>query len=104
MKIAKVIPIYKSSDPSLLNNYRPLSLPTAFSKLIEKLMFNSLISFLNSNNTLLKHQYGFRSKLSTIHPIIHLFTHCAEVTNQMNPEFTLAIFCENKCLTQTKFI
>ena len=43
MKIHKVIPIYKSSDPSLLNNYRPVSLLTAFSKLIEKLMFNNLI-------------------------------------------------------------
>ena len=26
LKIAKVIPIYKSSDPSLLKNYRPISL------------------------------------------------------------------------------
>ena len=59
MKVAKVIPIYKSSDPSLLNNYRPVSLFTAFSKLIENFMFNKLISFLNSNNTLFKHQYGF---------------------------------------------
>ena len=63
MKIAKVIPIYKSSDPSLLKNYRPVSLLTAFSKLIEKLIFNKLISFLNFNNTLFKHQYGFRSTL-----------------------------------------
>ena len=59
MTIAKVILIYKSSDPSLLNNYRPVSLLTAFFKLIENIMFNKLISFLNSNNTLFKHQYGF---------------------------------------------
>ena len=43
MKIAKVIPIYKSSDPSLLNNYRSVTLVTAFSQLIERLMFNKLI-------------------------------------------------------------
>jgi hypothetical protein len=94
MKIAKIIPIYKSSDPSLLKNYRPVSLLTAFSKLIEKLMFNKLTSFLNSTNTLFKHQYGFRAKHSTIHPIIHLLNHCAECINQTNPEFTLAIFCD----------
>jgi len=94
MKIHKVIPIYKSSDPSLLNNYRPVSLLTAFSKLIEKLMFNNLISFFNSNNTRFKDQYGFRSKHSTIHSIIHLLNHCAEVTNQVNHNFTLAIFCD----------
>ena len=36
MKVAKVIPIFKSSDPRLLKNYRPISLLTAFSKLLEK--------------------------------------------------------------------
>jgi hypothetical protein len=55
-------------------------------------MFNKLTSFLNSTNTLFKPQYGFRATHSTIHPIIHLLNHCAEFTNQTNPEFTLAIF------------
>ena len=49
---------------------------------------------MNSNNTLFKHQYGFRSKQSTVHPIIHLINRCGEVTNQVNPEFTLAILCD----------
>ena len=39
MKIAKVIPIHKSSDPSVLKNYRPVSLLPAFSKLLEKNCF-----------------------------------------------------------------
>ena len=43
MKIAEGIPIYKSSDPSLLNNYRSVTLVTAFSQLIERLMFHKLI-------------------------------------------------------------
>jgi len=30
MKIAKVIPIFKSSDPSSIKNYRPISLLTSF--------------------------------------------------------------------------
>ena len=38
MKIAKVIPIHKTADPSILQNYRPISLLPAFSKLIEKII------------------------------------------------------------------
>ena len=67
MKMAKVVPIYKASDRSLLNNYRPVSLLPAFSKLLERLMYNKLMSYLTSSNILFKHQYGFRSRHSTIH-------------------------------------
>ena len=82
MKIAKVVPIYKAADSSLIKNYRPISLLTSFSKLLEKLMYNKVIDFLNVNNVLYEHQYGFRAKHSTIHPIIHLLNHCAHATNK----------------------
>ena len=45
LTIEKVIPIYKSFDPSLLINYRPISLLPAFSKLLEKIMYDKLMSF-----------------------------------------------------------
>ena len=88
--MAKVVPIYKASDRSLLKNYRPVSLLPAFSKLLERLMYNKLMSYLTSSNILFKHQYGFQSRHSTIHPIIHLLNHCAESSNKTDPEFTLA--------------
>ena len=94
MKIAKVIPIYKSADPSILKNYRPISLLPAFSKLLEKIMYDKLLNFLTAKNVLYKHQYGFRSKHSTIHPIIHLLNHCASSASKPDPEFTLAVLCD----------
>ena len=89
MKIAKVVPIFKSNQ-SLLKNYRPISLLSAFSKVLERAMYNQLMTFLTTNNILYKHQYGFRPNHSTIHPIIHLLDHCGEVTSKSSPEYTLA--------------
>jgi hypothetical protein len=94
LKTAKVVPIYKSADRSQLKNYRPVSLLPAFSKLLERLMYNKLLSYLNSNDIFFKHQYGFRSKHSTVHPIIHLLNHCAKASNKSDPEYTLAILCD----------
>ena len=57
-------------------------------------MFNKVMAFLDSNNIIFKHQYGFRAKHSTIHPIIHLLNDCAEA-NKNNPrKFTLSILCD----------
>jgi hypothetical protein len=36
MKLAKVIPIFKSGNKKLFNNYRPISILPAYSKLLEK--------------------------------------------------------------------
>ena len=94
MKIAKVIPIFKASDPQIIQNYRPISLLTSFSKLLEKIMYDKVMTYMNSQNILYKHQYGFRPQHSTIHPIIHLLNHCAEHTNKNIPEFTLAVLCD----------
>ena len=81
LKIAKVVPIYKASNTAELKNYRPVSLLSSFSKLFERVMYNKLMSFLNCQNILYSHQYGFREKHSTIHPIIHLINQCA-LSNQ----------------------
>ena len=94
LKIAKVIPIFKSADPGQLKYDRPISLLPAFSKLFEKIMYNILLSFFNDNAILYNHQYGFRPKHSTIHPIIHLLNHCAETNNTSISEYTLATLCD----------
>ena len=57
-------------------------------------MYDKLMSFLVSKNIFYEHQYGFRPKHSTIHPIIHFLNHCAEANNKTNPEYTLAVFCD----------
>uniref|UniRef100_A0A3Q3J5Q4 Reverse transcriptase domain-containing protein n=1 Tax=Monopterus albus TaxID=43700 RepID=A0A3Q3J5Q4_MONAL len=65
MKIAKVIPLYKSGDRHNITNYRPISLLSQFSKILEKLFDARLDKFLDKHKILTEKQYGFRSNRST---------------------------------------
>lgn len=65
LKIAKVIPIYKSGSVDDLSNYRPVSILPAISKIFERLAYNRLSAFVNKNSLLYSGQYGFRKDHST---------------------------------------
>ena len=69
-KLARVLPVFKKGDHTNLNNYRPISLLSVFNKLLEKLMYNRLIAYLQKKNILYDKQFGFRSQNSTEHAIL----------------------------------
>lgn len=70
LKLAKVVPIYKSDNKHFLENYRPISILSVFSKIFEKLMYNHLLEFLDEHNIIFNKQFGFRPKYSTRHALI----------------------------------
>jgi hypothetical protein len=78
LKIAKVIPVFKTGDKSLPVNYRPISLLPAFSKLLEKLMYNRMIAYINRYNILSTSQYGFRSNMGTTDAVYNLANYITE--------------------------
>ena len=65
MKLAKVIPIYKKGYSFNMSNYRPISILHSISKIIERIVFNQLNTYLHKHQLLNTNQYGFRSKHST---------------------------------------
>ena len=65
LKIAKVIPIHKKGDESVCDYYRPISLISNISKLLEKLVHERLYSLLEKEKLLFEGQYGLRNKRST---------------------------------------
>ena len=65
LKIALVTPIFKTNENNKFINYRPISVLSCFSKLLETLMYKRLIKFIEKNKILSKHQYGFRQNRST---------------------------------------
>ena len=71
LKTAKVIPIHKEGSKSDVNNYRPISLLTSFSKVYEKLMYCRILKFLESNSSLFEMQYGFRPGRSCEHALLN---------------------------------
>ena len=68
-KRSKIIPIFKSGDCNEFNNYRPISLTLQFSKILEKLFSNRLLSFCNKFNIINDEQFGFRKNISTLNSI-----------------------------------
>ncbi len=63
--VTGVFPVHKGGDTSDTSSYRPISLLPIFSKILEKIVANQLVKYLESHKQLSKHQHGFRPKLST---------------------------------------
>ena len=74
LKIAAVTPVYKSDDKSKVTNYRPISVLPCLSKILEKLIKATLISFFEKHHVLYPHQYGFRSNHSTTHALLDIIS------------------------------
>ena len=65
LKIAKVVALYKKGDTRDIQNYRPIALLSVFPKLLEKLVYSSLMAFIEGNGVLTEAQHGFRTKKSS---------------------------------------
>ena len=72
MKIAEIIPLFKCKDPSIANNYRPISLLITLSKILEKIIYNRLYSFHRKNNILFQSQYCFQTNRSCQNAVTQL--------------------------------
>ena len=71
-KMAKVFPLYKKDDRADAQNYRPISVLPAISKICERVVYDQLYRYLNSNGLLTKSQSGFHSLHSTAVSYTHL--------------------------------
>lgn len=74
LKKARVVPVFKSGNRLELNNYRPISVLSAVSKIVEKVILKRFEAFLSANNIISKYQYGFCPKSNTA-------TACVNLTN-----------------------
>ena len=94
LKLARVVPIFKSGDPSLLTNYRPISVLSFFSKIFEKIVYIIVFDFLCENEILYDYQFGFRSKHSTQQALITLVDMVTKSLDRGN--ITISLFIDLK--------
>ena len=71
LKAAKVVPVFKKDSKLDYSNYHPTLLLSNVEKILEKLMYKRLCTFLNSNNITYNLQFGFR-QYSTSHALIDI--------------------------------
>ena len=92
LKIAKVVPIYKKDDAEKFSNYRPVSLLPCFSKILERLVFNRCVEYIDIHEILNDKQFGFRPNHSTYMAIIQLVD---KITNAVERnETTIGFFLD----------
>ena len=94
LKIARVIPLFKSGDKHMFTNYRPVSLLPQFSKILEKIFNNRLDSFIEKNCILNECQYGFRNSRSTYMALMDLIENICESIDKK--KYVMGIFIDLK--------
>lgn len=92
LKLAKVVPIYKAKEKNDFSNYRPISLLSSLSKILEKIVHKRTYNFLHLNGTFYKSQYGFREKRSTIDAITEFVNDAT--TSLENKESVISVFLD----------
>jgi hypothetical protein len=94
LKQCRVIPIFKSGNHLECDNYRPISLLSSISKVLEKIVAEKLLSHLTANDLLYSHQYGFIPNRSAEHNLLHIINYVSSALNDGN--YCLGVFLDLK--------
>ena len=86
-KTAHIIPLFKKSDKSNPENYRPISLTSIACKLLEHVVYSTIINHLDTNDILNDFQHGFRQRRSCESQLLNTlrdFFHCLDKSSQVD--------------------
>lgn len=94
MKVAKIIPLFKSGDRHSLTNYRPISLLSQFSNILEKLFVKKCDYFLEKHSLIHDNQFGFQSTRFTAMALMKITEDI--ITELENKNHTVGVFIDLK--------
>jgi hypothetical protein len=81
-KDANVSAIFKKGDPSLVNNYRPISLLSNIEKVLERLVFKHVYNFFLENNFLSPFQSGFIPGDSPVNQLTFIYNYFCKALDE----------------------
>jgi hypothetical protein len=84
LKVAKIIPVHKKGIETSIENYRPISILPAISKIFEKVLFNQIHQHFKENNLYYAFQYGFRESHSTELAVLEIIDRISHSMDQGN--------------------
>ena len=84
LKFARVRPLHKKNSRAEVGNYRPVSILSITSKILERAVYIQLETYLRENDLLYNYQSGFRQSCSTDTCLIHLTDYIREQTSMGN--------------------
>ena len=94
LKVSTITPIFKKGSKLDPGNYRPISVLSPLSKLIEKCIKERLLDFIENRNLLGINQFGFRTKHSTEHALLNFMDY---VSDEMEKgKFVIGIYLDIK--------
>ena len=94
--MAQVLPTFKKGDKTEMNNYSPILLISNVSKILQKLMYKRLYTFLEESNSFYPYQFEFRLNHSTNSALI-------EITEQILKVFDKGLFAYGVYLDLKRF-
>ena len=94
LKLAEVVPIFKSGSSHDKSNFRPISLLPVYSKIFEKCLAERLLNFLKLTSIISPQQFGFQKKKSTSDALLNFVEDIYESLNER--ENSLSIFVDLK--------
>ena len=83
-KEAAIIPVFKSGDKNLPSNYRPVSLISVLSKVIEKIFRKQVLTFISHRGYLNNTQHGFRSGRSCMSALFDVYDNIMHMINNQS--------------------
>jgi hypothetical protein len=98
-KVAWVVPVFKSEDPTEFSNYRPVSVLPVLLQVFERVLQWRLLEFLNCQGVVIPSQYGFRSGHSTAMAVLDMLERVRQAWRKKN--VALGVFIDLKKAFET---